>query len=222
LLGGARSVTEPAGNNSTRPPPPPRTTTPVTPRRPPSIASPGTTVARARRPAAQTRTTPRRRHYHPDAKLSLLAIVATAWASLFFIMLILSAMRGNTLLLPEIRPPLWHMVLDYVISPLGWSAPIAATVLGLLAIGQIQKSQGMMYGLSLALFDAMLFPLLVLDFATVWLCRHGAAALIQQDVMSPAAASAILGQAVPIIAIILGDYYLATRAWAAIQPDEPE
>ena len=206
------------------PPPPPRTTTPVTPRRPPppTIDSPAAATAQSTRPVARAQPAPRRPHYHPDAKLSLLAILGTAWASLFFLMLILSAVRGNTLVLPEIRPPLWHMLLDYVIQPLGWSAPIAATVLGLLAIGRIQKSQGTLYGLSLALFDALLFPLLLLDVFMVWLCRHGAAALIQQDVMSPTAASAILGQAVPIIAIILGDYYLATRAWAAILPEEPE
>jgi hypothetical protein len=95
-------------------------------------------------------------------------------------------------------------------------------VLGLLAIGQIQKSNGARYGLSLALFDALLFPLLLLDFGVLWLCRQGAAALIQQDVMSPAAAGVILGQVVPIIAIILGDYYLATRSWAAIQDEEAE
>jgi hypothetical protein len=182
----------------------------------------------SKRPAiAKARPTPPakpapRRHYHPDAKLSMLALLGAVWASLFFIMLILAAIRGNTLLLPEVRPPLWHMLLDYVIQPLGWSAPFAATVLGLLAIRQIQKSDGMQYGLSLGLFDALLFPLLVLDFAIVWLSRQGAAALIQQDVMSPAWAGAILGQAVPIIAIILGDYYLATRAWGAIQPNEPE
>jgi hypothetical protein len=186
----------------------------------PSSAARRASAAAARAQAAPRE--PRRPHYHPDAKLSTLAALGAAWASLFFLMLILSAVRGNTLVLPEIRPPLWHMLLDYVIQPLGWSAPIAATVLGLLAIGRIQKSDGTLYGLSLALFDALLFPLLLLDFVMVWLGRQGAAALIQQDVMSPAAASAILAQAVPIIAIILGDYYLATRAWAAIQPEEPE
>jgi len=139
---------------------------------------------------------------------------------MFFIMMILAALRGETIDLPELRPPLWHAALDYVVQPLGWSAPFAATVLGLLAIGRIQKSNGTLYGLSLALFDAMLFPLLLLDFLILWLCRQGAAALIQQDVMSPAMAGAILGQVVPIVTIILGDYYLVARAWAATRDDE--
>ena len=161
----------------------------------------------------------RRAHSHPDAKLSLLAVLGVAWASLFFLMFILAAARGEPLNLPEVRPPLWHAVLDYVIQPLGWVAPFATTVLGLLAIGQIQRSRGTKYGLSLALFDALLFPLLLIDFVALWLCRQGAAAVIQQDVMSPAVADAVLGQIVPILVIILGDYYLATRSWSAIQPE---
>ena len=90
-------------------------------------------------------------------------------------------------------------------------------MLGLLAIGRIQRSGGRTYGLSLALFDSLLFPLLVADFIVLWLCRQGAAAVIQQDVTSPEVADAILGQVVPILAIILGDYYVATRAWSAIK-----
>jgi hypothetical protein len=138
---------------------------------------------------------------------------------MFFVMLILAAVRGEPLDLPEVRPPLWHALLDYVVQPLGWAAPFAATVLGLLAIGQIQRSNGTKYGLSLALFDALLFPLLLIDFIVLWLCRQGAAALIQQDVTSPAVADAVLGQVIPILVIILGDYYLATRAWSAVRPE---
>ena len=132
-------------------------------------------------------------------------------------MFILATVRGEPLRLPEVRPPLWHALLDYVVLPLGWAAPFAATVLGLLAIGRIQRSRGQTYGLSLALFDALLFPLLLVDFIALWLCRQGAAALIQQDVTSPAVADALLGQVIPILVIILGDYYIATRAWSAVQ-----
>jgi hypothetical protein len=163
----------------------------------------------------------RRTQYHPDAKVSILAVIGVAWGSLFFLMLLLSAMRGNTPPLPEVRPPLWHALLDYVIQPLGWAAPFATTVLGLLAIGQIQKAEGTKYGLSLALFDALLFPILLLDGFVYWVYRQGADALIVQDVLSADLIGKV-GPAIPVVIIILGDYYLATRSWAAIQGDDDD
>ena len=185
---------------------------------PPSPGAIRTVPAPARSAPAATPPPKRRTQYHPDARLSVLAIIGVAWASLFFLMLILSAARGNSPPLPEVRPPFWHALLDYVIQPLGWSAPIATTVLGLLAIGQIQKAEGAKYGLSLALFDALLFPLLLLDGFIYWVYRQGAEALIVQDVLS-ADLIARVGPAIPVVIIILGNYYLATRSWAAIQDD---
>ena len=133
-------------------------------------------------------------------------------------MLILGAMRRSVLVLPEVGPPFWVSIYDYLVLPLGWSAPLAATVLGLLAMGEIQKSNGEKYGLSLALFDALLFPLLLLDALVFWVYRQIADALILQEVVSPGLI-AQFGAAVPVVIIILGDYYLATRAWAAVQPE---
>ena len=42
-------------------------------------------------------------------------------------------------------------------------ASIAATVLGWVAVAQIRRSADRLYGLGLALFDGLLFPLLALD-----------------------------------------------------------
>src|SRR5262245_56114440 len=50
------------------------------------------------------------------------------------------------------------------------TAPIGATILGCVALSQIRRSGGKLYGLGLALFDALVFPLLVLDagISLVW------------------------------------------------------
>ena len=46
---------------------------------------------------------------------------------------------------------------------LGLSAPFGTTILGIVAISRIRRSAGRIYGMGLALFDALLFPLIVLD-----------------------------------------------------------
>ena len=43
------------------------------------------------------------------------------------------------------------------------AAPFGTTILGFVAIGHIRRSTGELYGLPLAVFDALLFPLLLLD-----------------------------------------------------------
>ncbi|MDQ3441503.1 MAG: hypothetical protein M3478_14260, partial [Planctomycetota bacterium] len=44
-----------------------------------------------------------------------------------------------------------------------FTAPFGATILGLIAISQIRQSAGRLYGMPLAIFDTLLFPLLLLD-----------------------------------------------------------
>ena len=43
------------------------------------------------------------------------------------------------------------------------TASFGATILGLVAIGQIKRSKGRLYGMPLAVFDTLVFPLLSLD-----------------------------------------------------------
>ena len=46
---------------------------------------------------------------------------------------------------------------------LGVSAPFGTTILGWIAVAQIRRGAGKLYGLGLAVFDGLLFPLLLLD-----------------------------------------------------------
>ncbi|MHC4643447.1 MAG: serine/threonine-protein kinase [Planctomycetota bacterium] len=50
------------------------------------------------------------------------------------------------------------------------STPVfCTTILGMVSIGHIRQSAGRVYGMGLALFDSLLFPLLALDVALSWL-----------------------------------------------------
>ena len=55
------------------------------------------------------------------------------------------------------------MFLAGVFGLIGCAAPFGTTILGFVAIGQIRRSAGKLYGLPLAVFDALVFPLLLLD-----------------------------------------------------------
>ena len=56
--------------------------------------------------------------------------------------------------------PAWQR---FTLLPLGLTAPFGMTILGWLAVTQIRRSAGLIYGLPLALGEAMLLPLLALD-----------------------------------------------------------
>jgi hypothetical protein len=50
-----------------------------------------------------------------------------------------------------------------LILAMGVAPPLVTTILGLVAIGQIRASRGRLYGLPLAVADALLYPLLAID-----------------------------------------------------------
>ncbi len=60
-------------------------------------------------------------------------------------------------------------MLFLVMLPLGLAAPFGTTILGFIAISDIRHSGERVYGLPLAVADALFFPLLVLDAVLVWI-----------------------------------------------------
>jgi len=66
----------------------------------------------------------------------------------------------------------WFVIL--ILGPLGLlglSAPFGTTILGIVAISHIRRSAGRIYGMGLALFDAVLFPLILLAGLIVFCTR---------------------------------------------------
>ena len=62
-----------------------------------------------------------------------------------------------------------HYLLVALIIPMLVLVVFAPTIFGWVAVTQIRRSAGKLYGLWLAVFDGLLLPLLVLDAAIVWL-----------------------------------------------------
>jgi hypothetical protein len=144
------------------------------------------------------------------ARISLVALLGAAWSLLVLIAVVVTLLSSPDE--GETTPP-WLMLVWIV----GGTAPIGTTVLGLLAIGQIQRSQGRLYGLSLALFDAVIFPLLALDAVIFWICFQIADTLMQQGNANEPIIR-LIREIVPTVAVILADYFLVVQAWAAVQP----
>lgn len=58
---------------------------------------------------------------------------------------------------------IWQWFMLVIVLPIGLAAPFGTTILGLVAISNIRHSNGRLTGLPLAVADAILFPLLLLD-----------------------------------------------------------
>jgi hypothetical protein len=104
-------------------------------------------------------------------KFSRAAIVGACWASLFLLLLIPVLMHVSVEPVTGPGPRAGISLLALIIIVpcliLGMSAFFGTTILGLISISQIRNSAGRLYGMGLALFDALFFPLLVLNVGIV-------------------------------------------------------
>ncbi len=66
------------------------------------------------------------------------------------------------------RPERWAQMLGYAFVLPGELAPFAVTLLGWLAVSQIRRPEARVYGMWLAVFEGLLFPLLALDYGIAW------------------------------------------------------
>jgi serine/threonine protein kinase len=101
-------------------------------------------------------------------RFSRTAIWGAVWA--VFILSILPLIL-HSYDVPVGRPPpsmaLGKLVLIGCMA-VGLTAPIGTTVLGWMSVAQIRRSAGKLYGMGLAVFDGLLFPLLALDGLLGW------------------------------------------------------
>ena len=130
------------------------------------------------------------------APLALPLLVPTVWAALPF----WSVERAEDI----VREP----VLPFVLALLGLTAPFGTTILGFISISQIRRSAGRLYGIELALVDALLFLLLALD-AIIFVVCILLARIPAVLPLPPISFAAVV--ALPVCIIV--DFFIARRAW---------
>ena len=96
-------------------------------------------------------------------RFSRTAIVGVCWLPLFFLSTLLFFITTSVPVSEYHGPAWWQNLLRIILLPTGFTAPFGMTILGWIAVAQIRRSAGKLYGMWLALFDGLLFPLLALD-----------------------------------------------------------
>jgi hypothetical protein len=161
-----------------------------------------------------------------SSRLSRLAIVGACWAALFFVIGLLwvfPAQAGSSGFRPTSRLLGLLSVLSLLAVPflfLGWTAPFGTTILGWIAVAQIRRGAGKLYGLGLAVFDGLVFPLLLLDavigavllFVTGLLWKSG----LPFGISTRGAALVILTP-VFLALIAVADFLVVHLTWRAVK-----
>ena len=91
-------------------------------------------------------------------------------------------------------------------------SPLATTVLGVQAIGEIRRSRGRLYGLTLALFDALLYPLIAADVLISILCTFVCFAIYRANWLSEDSSKAWAVIA-SVVFCVAADFWIARLSW---------
>ena len=100
----------------------------------------------------------------------------------------------------------------YLVFPLIYAGIAGATILGWLAVRQIRRVGGKIYGLGLAVFDGLFFPLLALDFLIVMVLGN----CISRTQTSESVAILFAGTAA---GLALVDLFIVRLIWRALTPE---
>ncbi len=97
----------------------------------------------------------------PNRRISRFSIIGAIILLFgFFLVILVIPVSAST---SATTPTLWQNVLRFTLLPLSIIAPLASTALGLLGISEIRKSDGRIYGLPLAVFVSLFYPIILLD-----------------------------------------------------------
>lgn len=100
--------------------------------------------------------------------------------------------------------PTWQIALRYALLLLAVIAPFASTALGFMSISQIRKSKSAIYGLPLAVFVGLFYPII---FLTLFLIFLG------WTFLAPISGSSLIPLAW-LFLILLLDYLIVRFSWS--------
>jgi predicted Ser/Thr protein kinase len=171
---------------------------------------------------------PRSRSYplQSAARFSRTAIIGAIWSAFSLIGIAAAVLLFNRTSEPvrevqvqygqqqvvhgEVNPgSFWISLLPLIVFLLGLSAPFGTTIFGCVAISQIRHSAGRLYGMGLAVIDALFFPLLALDgiIAWIWYC-------VVREPGRPEGSEMMLITATALTCLIV-DFRIVQWAWRA-------
>lgn len=102
------------------------------------------------------------------ARLSRTALLGALWAPWFPLLLVLFLWNSPEENGEHHGPAWWQYGLLFTLLLLGLAAPFGTTILGAVAARQIRHAAGRLYGLTLAVFDLLVYPLLVMMGLVAW------------------------------------------------------
>ncbi len=174
---------------------------------------PGSSGRESAQTESQSRFTSAATNHEP--RFSRTAIVGACWAAAFFLFYLV-----KFLVLYDVRYlPSWLEVLLLTLPIAGFTAPLGATILGWLAVSQIRRSAGKLHGLWLAVFDGLLFPLLIVDGIIVSpfiLWPQVLGFTLHGSLTSPFGPIVLLLIPVALVFIVLIDSFMIRRVWRAV------
>jgi hypothetical protein len=103
----------------------------------------------------------------PNRRISRLAVIGALLIPFgFFLVLFFFPLSRST---TPTSPSNWQTLLRFTLLPLSVVAPIASTALGFISTSQIRNSNGTIYGLPLAVFVSLIYPIIVLDLILIFI-----------------------------------------------------
>ncbi|MCC6884431.1 MAG: hypothetical protein IT576_19890 [Verrucomicrobiales bacterium] len=104
-------------------------------------------------------------------RFSRAAIVGACWVPVTFFSFVAVGLTSNAPPGgPSTGPEWWQLAILMPTLIVGVAGPFGTTILGWVAVSQIRRSAGKVHGLALALFDGLLFPLMILSAVIAMAC----------------------------------------------------